>query len=46
MKYHIISCIDDALCIAAEALHDREDWADRPWRPWRSHSVERTMTSA
>lgn len=30
MKYHIISCIDDALCIAAEALHDREDWADRP----------------
>ena len=30
MKYHLISCIDDALNIAAEALHDREDWADRP----------------
>ena len=30
MKYHLISCIDDALNIAAEALHDREDWEDRP----------------
>lgn len=30
MKYHIFSCIDDALNIAAKALHDREDWADRP----------------
>jgi hypothetical protein len=30
MKYHVFSCIDDALNIAAEALHDREDWADRP----------------
>ena len=30
MKYHLISCIDDALNIAAKALHDREDWNDRP----------------
>lgn len=30
MKYHLISCIDDALNIAAAALHDREDWDDRP----------------
>ena len=30
MRYHLISCIDDALNIAAAALHDREDWADRP----------------
>ena len=30
MRYHLISCIDDALNIAAAALHDREDWDDRP----------------
>ena len=30
MKYHLFSCIDDALKIAATALHDREDWDDRP----------------